>query len=113
MYGRQPNLPIDIAHRGLHIENKDDAIPFPQKAASHATKIVQKMAKAFQTVKEAWKYDIDHRSRAYSGIAPEGFKVSAKCMVFTPARKKNVSDKLTSGWSGPFIISKKLSEILY
>ena len=34
-------------------------------------------------------------------------------MVFTPARKKNVSDKLTSGWSGPFIISKKLSEILY
>ena len=40
MYGRQPNLPIDIAHRGLHTEDKDDTIPFPQKAASHATKIV-------------------------------------------------------------------------
>ena len=34
-------------------------------------------------------------------------------MVFTPERKKDVSDKLTRGWSGPFIISKKLSEILY
>ena len=113
MYGRQPNLPIDIAHRGLHTEDKDDTIPFPQKAASHATKIVKKMAKAFQTVKEAWKNDIDHRSRAYSGIAPEGFKVGAKCMIFTPARRKNVSDKLTSGWTGPFVISKKLSEILY
>ena len=41
MYGRQPNLPIDTAHRGLHMENKDDAILFPQKAASHATKILQ------------------------------------------------------------------------
>ena len=71
------------------------------------------MAKAFQSVKEAWKNDIDHRSRAYSGISPEEFKVGAKCLIFTPSRKKNVSDKLTSGWSGPFIISKKLSEILY
>ena len=87
MYGRQPNLPIDIAHQGLHMENKDDAIPFSQKVASHATKIVQKMAKAFQTVKKAWKNDIDHRSRAYSGIAPEGFEVGAKCMVFTTAKK--------------------------
>ena len=59
------------------------------------------------------KNNIDHRSRAYSGIAPEEFKVGTKCLIFTPLRKKNVSDKLTSGWSGPFIISKKLSEILY
>ena len=71
------------------------------------------MAEAFQTVKEAWKNDIDHRSRAYSGIAPDGFKVGAKCLVFTPSRKKNVSDKLSSGWMGPFIITKKLSEVLY
>ena len=98
MYERQPNLPIDIAHRGLHMENKDDAIPFPQKAANHATRIVQKMAKAFQAVKEAWKNNIDHRSRAYSGIDPEEVKDGAKCMVFTPARRKNVSDKLTSDW---------------
>ena len=53
IYGRQPNLPFDIAHLGLHMENNDDAIPFPPKTASYATKIVQKMAKAFQNVKEA------------------------------------------------------------
>ena len=113
MFGRQPNLPIDIAHRGLQMENRNDSIPFPQRAAEHAARIVRRMAKAFQSVKEAWKNDIDHRSRAYSGIAPEEFKVGTKCLIFTPSRKKNVSDKLTSGWSGPFIISKKLSEILY
>ena len=113
MFGRQPNLPIDIAHRGLQMECKDDSIPFPQRAAEHAARIVRRMTKAFQSVKEAWKNDIDHRSRAYSGIAPDEFKVGAKCLIFTPSRKKNVSDKLTSGWSGPFIISKKLSEILY
>ena len=53
MYGRQLNLPIDIAHRGLHMENKDDAIPFPHKAANHATRIVQKMAKVLKP-----KFDI-------------------------------------------------------
>lgn len=95
------------------MECKDDSIPFPQRAAEHAARIVRRMTKAFQSVKEAWKNDIDHRSRAYSGIAPDEFKVGAKCLIFTPSRKKNVSDKLTSGWSGPFIISKKLSEILY
>ena len=95
------------------MECKDELIPFPQRAAEHAARIVRRMTKAFQSVKEAWKNDIDRRSRAYSGIAPDEFKVGAKCLIFTPSRKKNVSDKLTSGWSGPFIISKKLSEILY
>ena len=55
MYERQPNLPIQTAHRRLHMESKDDAIPFPQKAADHATRIVQKMVKVFQAVREAWK----------------------------------------------------------
>ena len=95
------------------MENRDDSIPYPQKAAEHAAKIIRKMAEAFQSVRKAWKNDIDSRSRDYSGIAPEKFKVGAKCLVFTPSRKKNISDKLTSGWSGPYIISKKLSEILY
>ena len=57
--------------------------------------------------------EIDHRSKAYSGIAPDGFKVGAKCLVFSSARKKDVSDKLQSGWRGPFIIGKKLSDISY
>ena len=95
------------------MECKDDSTPFPKRAAEHAARIVRRMTEAFQSVKEAWKNDIDRRSRAYSGIAPDEFKVGAKCLIFTPSRKKNVSDKLTSGWSGPFIISKKLSEILY
>ena len=76
------------------MENKDDAIPFPQKAANHATKNCTKDGQSLS----------DREG---------GFKVGAKCMVFVPARKKNVSDKLSSGWSGPFIISKKLSETLY
>ena len=115
MFGRQPNIPMDIAHRGLHVQEAgaDNLTPFPQKAAEHAAKIIKRMTEAFQTVKEAWKNDIDHRSRAYSGIATEGFKVRAKCLVFTPSRKKNVSDKLSSGWMGPFIKTKKLSEALY
>ena len=64
-------------------------------------------------MKQAWKNDIDHRSRAYTGIAPEEFKVGAKCLVFTPQRSKHTSDKLQSAWKGPYIISEKLSDILY
>ena len=62
MYGRQPNLLLEIAHWWLHRENRDDSIPFPQTTAEHAAKIFRKMVEAFSTVKGAWKIVIDHRS---------------------------------------------------
>ena len=114
VFGRQPNLPLDIVHQGMRAtQDENEPLPMPQRAAQHASKIVNKLADAFQAVKKAWKNDIDHRSRAYSGIAPDDFKVGAKCLVFTPSRRKNVSDKLVSGYKGPYIISEKISDILY
>ena len=41
MLGRQPNIPINIAHWALHVQetDTDNLAPFPQKAAEHAAKI--------------------------------------------------------------------------
>ena len=64
-------------------------------------------------MQKAWKADIDHRSRSYSGIEPDEFKVGARVLVFTPSRKKGTSDKLTSAWTGPFLLADKYSPILY
>ena len=43
-------------------ENKHDLAPFPQKAAEFVAKTIKKMVEAFQTVRNTWKSDIDHRS---------------------------------------------------
>ena len=114
MYGRQANIPMDIVH---HKINKNlpptEELHFNTKWGAYATRTLERLSEAFQTVKQAWKNDIDHRSRAYTGIAPERFKVGAKCLVFTPQRSKHTSDKLQSAWKGPYIISEKLSDILY
>lgn len=93
------------------MENKDDSIPFPQGRKS-CKKNCTKDGQSLLDRKGRWENAIDRRLRGHSGIAPEEFKVAAKCMVFTSSRKKNVSDELTSGWLGPFIISKTVSEIL-
>ena len=113
MFGRPPNIPLDLIHNKTILDPPDGIKTFPQKAAGHAAKIVRMHAEALEAVRKAWKKDIDHRSRAYSAIAPDEFKIGAKVLVFTPSRKKFVSDKLVSAWKGPFLISKKLSDIMY
>ena len=45
------------------MENKDGSMLFPQKAADHITRILQKMAKFFQTVMESLKNNIDNRTK--------------------------------------------------
>merc|ERR1712015_111218 len=114
LFGRQVNIPIDIIHHKMSTSMQaQEELGFNTKWGAYASKTIEKIREAFKKVSEAWKSDTHHRSRAYSGIAPDGFKVGAKCLVFTPQRSKNTSDKLQSGWKGPYIISEKLREILY
>ncbi len=65
---------LDIAHQVMRItEDAKEPLPLPQRAASHAFKIVSRLAEAFQTVKKTWKNEHDHRSMAYSRIAPDEY----------------------------------------
>ena len=71
------------------------------------------MAEAFQIVKEGRKRDIERRTKAYSNTPPDEFTVGKKVLVFTASRKKHTSDEIQIPWHGPFVISEKLSNILY
>ena len=86
------------------MECKDNSIPFPQRAAEHAARIVRRMTKAFQSVKEAWKNDIDHRSRAYSGEQGEIEKESLQALMSRAANleaiDKNLARPSSSSTSG-------------
>ena len=114
MYGRQATIPLDLIHPKPPppTDNTGEAA-FPVKAASYASKLVDRLAKAFETSQKGWSRDFEHKTRAYSGIAPDEFKPGVRVLVFTPSRTKSTSDKLQSPWTGPFRISKKVSDILY
>ena len=114
MFGRRATIPLDLVHPAkLMPTREEENVAFPTKAAAYATKLIDKMAKAFEIVKDGWKRDIEQRTKAYSNTPPDEFTIGKKVLVFTPSRKKHTSDKIQVPWHGPFVISEKLSNILY
>ena len=78
------------------------------KAAEYAAKIVMpfKLSKGLRN-------GLDYHSRVYSLIDQDEFKIGAKCVIFAPSRNKNFSYKLCSGWTAPYTIFDKISDIMY
>ena len=105
MFGRAPRIPIDLIYPNPNTQQQG-----PVKlsaAANYANKLIKTTKIAFEKVIEAWKVDIDNRSRSYTNNGKQNYKEVALVWLFNPVRRKGTSPKLISAWDGPYGIKKK------
>ncbi len=106
MLGRELSLPVDILY-GLHrldpkspctyIEDLKDKMHHVHDLARN------KMIKA----SDRQKRDYDHRSNHAQ------YQVGSPVWVFSASKKRGLCPKFQCKWLGPFVIKRKISDLVY
>ena len=103
MFGRQPKLPIDLAYP------LDQSSPCSVKDYAESLKI--NLESAFQRAREQLNTHHEHRKEQYDKkVYGDPYKEGDLVWLHNPAVPKNSSRKLHHPWSGPYRITKRLTD---
>ena len=106
MFGREAYVPLDIIY------------PAPEnhhaKRTVHTFDLNRRMRQIFTTMREKLGHTIERARMNYSGqLGGRPLQLNDLVWLFTPLIKKGKSKKLQTYWTGPWIISKKISNVLF
>lgn len=102
MYARIPHLSKKIVH------------PSEEEMLSHdeyVKKSALKMKAAFEIVTSQMNKHLQYRGKLYQNNI--NYQVGDKVLVFLPTRRKGLTNKLIPGWTPPFTITKKISDVIF
>ena len=105
MYGREMRLPIDIIYRPPHREIS---------RSQYAQEIRNTLEYAYKVARE--KLHLAHeRQKDYYDRRTQGsrYSVGDSVWLWSPVPKKGVAPKFHEPWTGPYKISKRLSDVTY
>jgi predicted aspartyl protease len=108
MYGREPILPLD---NQLHSTDSSEMF---SSVSEYRTKLIS-------VLEEARRLAIEHTQKAHmlqkdrydSQHINTQFIAGERVWLFTPNKKKGLSPKLMSRWSGPYRITRKIGDLNY
>ena len=109
MYGQEARLPIDIA-MGLPETQEEEEETSASDANSR--ELEKRLRKAFHFVRNNMKRAVQ-RNEDYYGKGTKTFKVGQKVWVFTPKLNVAKGSKFSDKWTGPWLISEKLNEVMF
>ena len=102
--GREARLPIDLV------------IPTPNQrfetVEEHVQDVLMRFQKMYQSMKEQNETVFRRNAKLYSGNF-HNYQVGDRVLYYTSRKVKNKPLKLTSGWLGPYKLTKQLSEVLW
>jgi len=106
LYGREANLPLDLIY-----ENKNEK-------RGHTTVHGQALEKRMQTIyrymRKVIKASIERSRINYSGkLQGQPLKENDLVWLFTPRVNTKIGKKLTTYWTGPWKIIKRISDVLF
>ena len=105
--GREIYTPLDILFRYPH-QNDNESY------TKYISALRDKLVKANHFCRSQLNKNQVKQSHYYNKTMHEiSLEVGSLVWLFTPARKKGLSPKLSSAWSGPYEIVKKLSDITF
>ena len=107
MYGREMNLPIDLAlGRPTESENKH--------TTDHVYDLQQKLLSTHKLAQDNLELSSTRMKKYYDkGHFITTYKEGDLVWFHDPKRKKSLSPKLQNSWIGPVLIRKKINDILY
>ena len=102
--GREARLPIDLV------------VPTPNQrfetVEEHVQEVMMRFQKMYQSMKEQNEAMFRRNAKLYSGNF-HNYQVGDRVLYYTSRKVKNKPLKLTSGWLGPYKLTKQLSEVLW
>ena len=106
MFGRQAKLPVEL----LYGTPERDEVPQSQ----YATDLKASLEEAYQQVREKSARKLERQKELYDQkVHGKPYKVSDYVWVLFPQPPRGRSKKLYRPWSGPFRVTKKLSDVNY
>ena len=107
MFGRELNLPIDLLYGRPPSEKNMDTYDY-------VSNLKRRMANVHEFARIRMQVASDRMKRKYDIQASKDvFEVDELVWLYNPKRKKGLSPKLTCDWEGPYIILKRINELLY
>ena len=108
MLGREVNKPADIMF-GIADANFE-----PKTEGEHATHIVEVMREAHITARECLKQSQLRQKKDYDvALSEANYDVGDLVYLLDPRTKTGVSRKLQSIYSGPYLVTKVISSVLF
>ena len=109
MFGRDLRVPADLA---LGVP-PSDSVPLPINT-SFGDSLQQHLQRVHAAAREQLQRAAQSQQRWYDPRSHHiAYNVGDCVFVYQPARKRGVSPKLVSPWSGPYRIVKRLSDLIY
>ncbi len=107
LFGHPPTTPLSILF-GAPSHPPDVAKTFHEQLHKHRRRIEQ----VHKYVREKLRAAVVRQRQRYNMQAP-AFKVGAKVWLFTPTVEEGASRKLSSYYTGPYTILRKINELMY
>ena len=107
MFGRELNLPIDLLYGRPpreKVSNIDD----------YLSNLQRRMENVHEFARIRMRVASDKMKKRYDASATRiVFEPDELVWLFNPKRRKGISPKLTCDWEGPYVILKRINELLY
>jgi hypothetical protein len=106
LYGREPTLPLDVQ---LTVSQK-----YPSTARDHLSLLIQKLEVARSAaIEKLTSYKEKMKQQSDKSVLVKDFKIGDAVFVYTPKVKLHTSKKLSMLWTGPYIITEQVSDVLF
>ena len=107
MMGRDLRLPID-----LFIGRPSEEVPVHR--SEYAQQLQSRMEKIHGFAREHLKLKSDKMKEHYDSRAADGeLQEGDAAWLHNPQRKKGISPKLSRPWQGPYVVTKKINDLVY
>ena len=109
MFGREIELPIDLLIGRPPIDESDYG-----DENDYAAELRFKLESAYEYARYNLKKSADRQKKNYDHRSDHDLlPVGQAVWLYTPTKKKGISPKLQKVWKGPFVITDKLSDLVY
>ena len=110
MLGREVQLPIDLTVESTSDIEEDE----PETQTDYALALRERMRSAHEQARQKLAQAARHQKRTYDRKTERVcLQVGSFVWYFNPAKTKGLSPKLQRKWKGPYLITHKLSDVIY
>ena len=107
MLGRNVQLPVEL----LFSRPQEEALDSPTK---YAHQLQQRMERTHDFARDTLRIESDRQKRHYDHRADRGlYDVGDAVWLHNPKRKRGISPKLQRPWEGPYLVTTRISDVVY
>ena len=108
MLGRNITLPLHI------VTGVPDGEDSPETSTGYVNRLKEHFIKTYALACKRLKRSAEHLKLQYDHRAGKaGLEVGQAVWIFSPTRKQGVYPGFMSAWKGPWVVVKKLDDLLY